>query len=134
MAEQKGIALRHECSPASLPIVGDRRRTLQILLNLATNAVKFTERGAVDIVAHIADARLVVAVRDTGIGIRPDQLPNLFEAFRQLDASARRHYEGTGLGLHLSKKLLEMLGGTISVESASGAGSTFTFVLPLTPP
>jgi PAS domain S-box-containing protein len=134
MAEQKGIALRHECTPASLPLFGDRRRTLQILLNLATNAVKFTERGAVDIVARIADARLVVAVRDTGIGIRPDQLPNLFEAFRQLDASARRHYEGTGLGLHLSKKLIEMLGGTISVESASGAGSTFTISLPITPP
>ena len=134
VAEQKGIALRHECAPHSIPVVGDRRRSFQILLNLANNAVKFTERGTVDIVVRLDEARVVAAVRDTGIGIRPDQLPNLFEAFRQLDASARRHYEGTGLGLHLSKKLLAILGGTIVVESVQGVGSTFTFTLPVNAP
>ena len=131
---QKPVVLRHECVPAALPLVGDRRRSLQVLLNLATNAVKFTEHGEVALDARLDAGRVVVTVRDTGIGIRPDQMPHLFEAFRQLDASARRHYEGTGLGLHLSRKLLELLGGTIAVESAPGAGSTFTFTLPLAPP
>jgi PAS domain S-box-containing protein len=131
---QKPVALRHECAPPALPLVGDRRRSLQVLLNLATNAVKFTEHGEVALAARLEAGRLVVTVRDTGIGIRPDQMTHLFEAFRQLDATARRHYEGTGLGLHLSKKLLDLLGGTIAVESAPGAGSTFTFTLPLSPP
>ena len=129
-AEQKLIELTARCTPASIRLVGDRRRTFQILLNLANNAVKFTERGGVAIAAHTAAGRLVVAVRDTGIGIRPDQLPLLFEAFRQLDASHRRHYEGTGLGLHLCKKLLGLLGGEIAVASVPGTGSTFTFTLP----
>ncbi len=131
---QKPVTLHHECSPPTLPLVGDRRRSLQVLLNLATNAVKFTEHGEVALAARLEAGRIAVTVRDTGIGIRPDQMPHLFEAFRQLDATARRHYEGTGLGLHLSKKLLELLGGTIAVESAPGAGTTFTFTLPLTPP
>ena len=131
---QKPVALRHDCAPAALPLVGDRRRSLQVLLNLATNAVKFTEHGEVALAARLEAGRIAVTVRDTGIGIRPDQMPHLFEAFRQLDASARRHYEGTGLGLHLSRKLLELLGGTIAVESAPGVGSTFTFTLPLAPP
>ncbi len=131
IAQQKAIALHTDCVPAAMPLIGDRRRILQVLLNLVTNAVKFTARGEVAIRARQDDRQLVVAVHDTGIGIRPDQLPHLFEAFRQLDASAHRHYEGTGLGLHLCRKLLALLGGAITVESTAGVGSTFTFTLPL---
>ncbi|MBK8475510.1 MAG: PAS domain S-box protein [Opitutaceae bacterium] len=131
VAHQKALVLRSDCVPGPQPLVGDRRRILQVLLNLVTNAVKFTERGEVVITARVATCQLVVAVRDTGIGIRLDQLPHLFEAFRQLDATAHRHYEGTGLGLHLCRKLLDLLGGAITVESAAGVGSTFTFTLPL---
>ncbi len=131
LAEQRSIELTAHCRPAAIRVRSDRRRTFQVLLNLANNAVKFTERGGVAIAAHTAAGRLIVAVRDTGIGIRPEQLPLLFEAFRQLDGSYRRNYEGTGLGLHLCKKLLSLLGGDIAVASEPGVGSTFTFTLPL---
>jgi signal transduction histidine kinase len=77
------------------------------------------------------NGRLRVVVSDTGIGIRPEHIPRLFEAFRQLDGSARKAYEGTGLGLYLCRKLLDLMGGDISVESEFGRGSRFTFTLPL---
>jgi signal transduction histidine kinase len=103
----------------------------QILLNLANNGVKFTERGKVRIVAEITGKTLRMAVSDTGIGIQKQNLGELFEAFRQVDGSARRRFEGTGLGLYLCKRLVGLLGGEISVESVYGLGSTFTVTLPL---
>ena len=133
-AEAKQLDLRQTGAAAPCPLVGDRHRTRQILCNLVDNAVEFTERGEVEVSVRTEAGRLVVAVRDTGIGIRPDQLPHLFEAFRQLDTSAHRRHEGTGLGLHLSRRLLEALGGTISVASQPGVGSTFTFAIPVAPP
>jgi signal transduction histidine kinase len=111
-------------------MVGDRKRCFQVLLNLANNAVKFTDRGEVKITARTEADQLRVCVADTGIGIKPEQIGMLFEAFRQLDGTAKRMYEGTGLGLHLCRRLLELMHGEIGVESEFGKGSRFTFVLP----
>jgi PAS domain S-box-containing protein len=111
-------------------VVTDRKLLLQVMLNLLSNAVKFTESGEVAVSAEFDATSVRVTVADTGIGIKPDDLAHLFEAFRQLEGSARRRYEGTGLGLHLSKRMLEVIGGTIGVESALGSGSRFSFVVP----
>ncbi|MFI4932189.1 MAG: ATP-binding protein [Burkholderiales bacterium] len=127
---QKGLRLEFGM-PGSLPMVGDRRKCYQVLLNLTNNAVKFTERGRVRIEASVRDGRLHAIVIDSGIGIRPEQLKLLFEAFRQLDGSPRRLYEGTGLGLHLCRKLLDLMGGNIEVQSEFGTGSRFSFSVPL---
>lgn len=113
----------------------DRKRVFQVLLNLAHNAVKFTEHGEVTLTCQPRpDGSVTVAVRDSGIGIRPEQVGRLFEAFRQLDGSRRRAFEGTGLGLHLVKKLLGLLGGDVTVESEAGRGTCFTVRLPPAPP
>jgi PAS domain S-box-containing protein len=127
---QKGLRLEF-AMPGSLPMVGDRRKCYQVLLNLANNAVKFTERGHVRIEASLRDGRLHASVSDSGIGIRPEQLKLLFEAFRQLDGSPRRLYEGTGLGLHLCRKLLDLMGGDIEAQSEFGTGSHFSFSVPV---
>jgi PAS domain S-box-containing protein len=111
-------------------MISDRKMVYQIILNLAGNAVKFTERGRVEIRCEAVGDTIEVRVIDTGIGIKSENVRLLFEAFRQLEGSARRRFEGTGLGLHLSKRLVDLLGGTISVESEFGRGSTFTLTLP----
>ncbi len=129
---EKGLALKIDLPGESLPFIGDKRRCFQILLNLANNAIKFTKNGEIIIKAELIDNRLFISVSDTGIGIKNDNIGMLFTAFRQLDGSAKRVYEGTGLGLYLCKKLVEMMNGTISVESEYGAGSTFSFSLPVT--
>jgi signal transduction histidine kinase len=130
MAAQKNIQLATELSDQVIQMVGDRKRCFQVLLNLANNAVKFTERGEVKITARTEGDQLRVCVADTGIGIKPEQIGMLFEAFRQLDGSAKRLYEGTGLGLHLCRRLLELMHGEIGVQSDFGKGSRFTFILP----
>jgi len=112
-------------------VCGDPGRVRQILLNLVGNAVKFTAQGEVRVTVAREEERLRVEVADTGIGIRPEHLGLLFEAFRQVDGSARRVYEGTGLGLYLCRKLLGLMGGAIGVESVYGQGSRFTVTLPL---
>ena len=130
---QKGLVFRAEFPAGGLELVADRKRCLQVLLNLVGNAVKFTERGEIHVAGWREEDRLRVTVADSGIGIRPEHLGMLFEAFRQVDGSARRVYEGTGLGLYLTRKLLGMMGGEISVESVLGQGSRFTFTLPARP-
>jgi PAS domain S-box-containing protein len=130
-ARQKGVELVAELPQQALEMRGDRRRCYQVLLNLAHNALKFTERGKVTITARAEADTLRVSVADTGIGIKPEQMGMLFEAFRQLDDSARRLYEGTGLGLYLCKRLLALMGGEIHAESEFGRGSCFYFSLPL---
>ena len=109
----------------------DEGRLKQVLINLLSNALKFTEHGSVTVHAWQADGRLSIAVTDTGIGIPPEAQALIFEEFRQADGSTTRKYGGTGLGLSITKKLTELLGGTISVESAEGKGSTFTVTLPV---
>ena len=121
--------------PPDLRVHADRGRVRQVLLNLLSNAIKFTPDGgritvAVATVNGGAGDFARIAVTDTGIGIAPEDQPKLFTEFSQLDASASRKYEGTGLGLALSRRLVEMQGGAIGVESVIGKGSTFWFTLP----
>jgi len=129
MASCKGLRLVSDV-PAALLMEGDRKRTLQVLLNLVDNAVKFTPAGEVKVSATLVDGTLRTTVSDTGIGIHREHIGMLFEAFRQLDGTSRRVYEGTGLGLYLCRKLLTMMGGEIWAESEFGKGSRFTFTLP----
>jgi protein-histidine pros-kinase len=131
-AEAKGLLFETAVTPTDLAVQADRRALSQILLNLTNNAVKFTDRGRVAItVEHrqVGDRRLIAfQVSDTGVGIRPEDHVKLFQSFTQVDAG-KQHTGGTGLGLHLSRKLAELLGGHIGVQSAYGKGSTFTLVL-----
>jgi signal transduction histidine kinase len=112
-------------------VVADERKVRQVVLNLLSNAVKFTPEGgrvAVDLVQGDAEAR--IAVSDTGVGIAPEDLAAVFEEFRQVGGDTARKSEGTGLGLALARKFVELHGGTIWVASEVGKGSTFTFTLP----
>ena len=112
-------------------VTADRGRLRQVLLNLLSNAIKFTtDGGRITLSAQLAGDRVRVAVSDSGIGIAPDDQQKLFREFVQLDGSASRRYEGTGLGLALSKRLVELHGGAIGVESQLGKGSTFWFTVP----
>ncbi len=130
-AEAKGLSVTRSVDPALPPLVrGDALRLGQVLLNYAGNAVKFTDKGAVALSASLVreeDEALLVrfAVTDTGIGVAPDILPRLFQAFEQADNSTTRRYGGTGLGLAICKRLAEMMGGEVGVDSQEGAGSTF---------
>lgn len=121
-------------SPAPALVFADRQRIRQIILNLVSNAIKFTPDGGIiriTIGTDADDPSLVrVAIQDSGIGIKPDDFPKLFEKFRQLDAAHNRRYEGTGLGLALTKQLVELNGGAITVISDPGHGSTFAFTVP----
>jgi PAS domain S-box-containing protein len=131
LAEKKKIAVRTELSPEVGEIYSDQRRTEQILINLLGNAVKFTDHGEVVVQCRLDHEWIVTTIRDTGIGIDPKYHQNIFEPFRQADTGLARKREGTGLGLSICKRLVELLGGFISVQSALGQGSTFTVRLPL---
>jgi signal transduction histidine kinase len=144
-AESKGLELGARLAPALGEIVGDERRFEQILLNLFSNAIKFTERGRVTLEADVltdvelfgaapGQAALRVRVCDTGIGIKPEDLPALFQPFRQVDSGLTRRHEGTGLGLAICRRLAHLMGGDIGVESECGKGSTFSVTLPLRGP
>jgi signal transduction histidine kinase len=133
------VAARHHTlivddPPLPARIYADRQRIRQIILNLVSNAIKFTPDGGTVRIGIAADpddpALIAVSVRDDGIGIKPEDFPKLFEKFRQLDSSHNRRYEGTGLGLALTKQLVELNGGAIAAQSVFGAGSTFTFTVP----
>jgi len=111
--------------------VGDERKIKQILLNLLSNAVKFTpEGGRIGINARKVDGAVEISVRDTGIGISPEDQAKIFEEFRQVGSNYAHKTEGTGLGLTLAKKFVELHGGRIWVDSEVGKGSTFSFTLP----
>jgi two-component system sensor histidine kinase/response regulator len=132
-AREKGLALAFD-TPVDVPnsLVGDPLRLNQVLLNLCDNAVKFTERGEIVVRTRLVErdggrARIAFAVSDTGIGMTQEQTSKLFQPFSQLDASTTRRYGGTGLGLSICRRLVELMGGTIGVESERGKGSTFRF-------
>ncbi|MFZ5718584.1 MAG: PAS domain S-box protein [Pseudomonadota bacterium] len=135
-AEAKGIALDLRC-PADIPahLSFDPDRVRQILLNLIGNAVKFTDEGQVVVEARYDEprGRLCVSVRDTGVGMEPEQQSKLFQRFSQVDASSSRRHGGTGLGLAICSGLVQAMGGTIGVTSAVGRGSEFRFEIPAEP-
>ena len=131
LAATKGLELATSVAP-DLPLCfGDGKRITQCLMNLAGNALKFTAEGRVEIRVEQEDEHLRFAVADTGIGIPADQLEHIFEEFRQADATVTRDFGGTGLGLAITKKLVELHGGRIWVESEPGKGSTFFFTVPV---
>jgi len=131
-AQRHSIALGVDADPALGEIVADERKLKQILLNLLTNAVKFTpDGGRVDVRARRDADMIVISVKDTGIGIAPADQEAVFEEFRQVGRSYTNKQEGTGLGLALTRRFVELHGGRVSVESALGSGSTFTFTLPV---
>ncbi len=130
-ANEKGLELVTEV-PDGVMLFSDRRRMKQVLMNLAVNAVKFTDQGNVTIAARVpGDENLEIRVTDTGMGIKKEHMDKLFQPFPQIDVSLNKRHEGTGLGLHLSKKLVNLLGGDISAKSEYGRGSEFTFTIPL---
>lgn len=122
---ERGLTLSIEL-PDELPLVqANSTRLSQVLTNLLANAVKFTDHGLITIRAEAVDERVRVSVEDTGIGIAPDDQRDLFQAFQQVDNQLTRRYGGTGLGLAISRRLIELMGATLTVESAAGAGATF---------
>jgi two-component system, sensor histidine kinase len=129
-AQAKRLVLTFEARRPDMPVFGDRGKCLWILKSLVDNAIKFTADGEIRIVADFDGHDLLVTVTDTGEGIAPNQIPIIFEAFRQLDGSNRRSQGGIGLGLYMSRKLAEMMGGSIIVDSSPGHGSRFTIRLP----
>jgi signal transduction histidine kinase len=131
-ATRHGITLSQTVDPGVADIVADERKVKQILLNLLSNAVKFTpEGGRVGLTATPTDGGITIAVSDTGIGIAPEDQGPIFEEFRQVGREDARKQEGTGLGLTLAKKFVELHGGRIGVQSQVGQGSTFSFTLPV---
>lgn len=131
-AQAKGLALKVNY-PASMPeyFQGDSLRILQVLTNLVGNAIKFTEQGSVNITFNYEQGQVHIQVRDTGIGMSPEQTKTIFDAFTQADASISRRFGGTGLGTTISKQLIDTMQGRIEVESELGVGSAFHIWLPL---
>lgn len=131
MIERKKLELIVD-GESPIEIESDRRRVKQILVNLAGNAVKFTEKGSIEIKAYLCkNNHVCFEIKDTGIGIQEDEIEKLFQPFQQIDMTSTKKYEGTGLGLYLTKKLVSLLHGNVSVSSEFGKGSVFKFYLPL---
>ena len=133
--ERKGLSLRIEDETQGVWLLGDRSRLQQVLMNLVSNALKFTDTGEIAIEAHIresgATCGLMIRVHDSGIGIPADKLPVIFDKFTQADESITRRFGGSGLGLSIARSLVELMDGDIVVESEPGAGSSFTVTLDL---
>ncbi len=131
-AQRHGIALTLACEPSVGIIRADERKVKQAVLNLLSNAVKFTpDGGRVDVQAHRDTGKVEISVRDTGIGIAPEDHQTVFEEFRQVGRDYTKKAEGTGLGLALTKRIIELHGGSLRLESALGKGSTFTITIPV---
>ena len=131
LADKKGLALVVEIAPDVGTITSDQRRVEQVIYNLISNAIKFTEHGHVRVECYLKDGELITRVIDTGIGIKNQDMDQLFKPFYQIDSGLVRQYEGTGLGLSICSKILDLLGGRIWVESELGKGSIFNFALPV---
>lgn len=130
LAAARGLTLESSVPSQPFCVQTDAHRLRQTLRYILDNAIKFTRRGEVMVYARGADNLFVVEVQDTGIGIAPSDLPYVFDDFRQLDGSSTRNYDGCGLGLAVSRRLVAMLGGSIEVESELGSGSCFRIALP----
>jgi signal transduction histidine kinase len=128
---EDGPALRLDCPTHLPPVLADIDRTEQVLVNLVGNAMRYTVKGSIIIRAWTQGCQLWIGVIDTGMGIAPEDLPHVFERFWRADKSRNRHSGGTGIGLTISRRLVELQGGQIEVESKQGSGSTFRFFLPL---
>jgi signal transduction histidine kinase len=134
LAAQRSVALLINVPATLPPVVGDPLRIQQILQNLLSNGVKFTPGGGiVTLLAALDGAMVRIAVSDTGIGIRPEDFPRLFKDFERLEHGQSEQADGTGLGLSLTRHLVELHGGRIEVDSEIGVGSTFTVWLPIAP-
>lgn len=133
LADEKHLTLTIIDNVQSANVINDSVRLRQILVNLLSNAIKFTQKGTVEVtITEISSDRLALTVKDTGIGIAKEELEHIFEEFRQIDQTITRRYPGTGLGLAITKSLVELMQGTIEVESQLGQGSTFRIELPRT--
>ena len=131
LADEKGLAITLNISEDMPPIETEEAKVHQILTNIVGNAVKFTNEGSIDITANYDSKNTYIEVKDSGIGISQEMLPHIFDEFRQADGTSSRQYEGTGLGLAIAKKMTQILGGSLSVESELGKGSLFTLSLPI---
>jgi PAS domain S-box-containing protein len=134
LIDRPGVKMVVEAAPGLPQVVTDRDKVKQILLNLVSNAIKYTDEGAIALRAEATDGRLRVGVSDTGVGIPADELGRIFEEFQRADTTSARRRSGTGLGLTISRRLARTLGGDVTVKSKLGAGSTFTLDLPLNSP
>ncbi|MEH2369910.1 sensor histidine kinase [Nostoc sp.] len=128
---EDGPVMLLQCPSVLPPVLADIDRTEQVLVNLLGNAVRYTNEGSITIAVGTEASQVWIAVSDTGIGIAPENLPHVFERFWRADQSRDRHSGGTGIGLTISRRLIELQGGQIQVESELGVGSTFRFFLPL---
>jgi len=131
LAEAKHLAVDLEIAPEVRTVTADSRRVEQVLLNLLSNSIKFTEQGKIRIACTATGNVIRISVTDTGIGIKKEDLDKLFRPFTQVETGLTRQYEGTGLGLSISKRLVTLMAGEISVESEPGRGSTFSFTIPV---
>ncbi|HUV67464.1 MAG TPA: HAMP domain-containing sensor histidine kinase, partial [Sedimentisphaerales bacterium] len=133
LSQEKGIHIDHEVPQTNVDICLDQDKTREVLMNLISNSFKFTpEGGWIKVICAKQEGRVLVTVRDSGVGIAKEDIPKLFDKFTQFSRKAGPGEKGTGLGLAIVKKLVEMHGGTIEVESKVGQGTTFTISLPLT--
>jgi signal transduction histidine kinase len=131
LARARGLEFHTESPEHAVVLQTDPARVRQILVNLLSNAVKFTDEGEISLCARVRDARVLFEVCDTGIGISPEHLEKIFEPFQQIEQGPSRREGGTGLGLSVSRRLAQLLGGDVTVESKPGQGSKFTLQLPL---
>ncbi|MBN2420038.1 MAG: PAS domain S-box protein [Deltaproteobacteria bacterium] len=131
LAEKKGLDIKVDIANDVENMTTDQRRLEQVILNLLNNAVKFTEAGYVRVSCECENGWYILSVTDTGIGIREEEIPGLFQPFHQIDTGLTRKHEGTGLGLSICMKLMQMMGGSIDVYSQWGKGSTFTIQFPI---
>jgi signal transduction histidine kinase len=134
LAQEKQIFLHLDIDRALKPIQADRTRLRQVIWNILGNAIKFTEKGSITVSVQAKENHLLCSVRDTGIGIKDEQAAVVFEQFRQIDGGLNRAAGGTGLGMPITRKLVELHGGEIWIESVYGQGSTFLFTIPYQPP
>ena len=131
LSEKKGLELRPELGEGLSKVKFNRDKIIQVLMNLVSNAIKYTERGGVTVITRREDGTAHVMVRDTGPGIKDEDMPHLFQPFAQLDGGSGKKKGGTGLGLAISKEIILAHGGRVWAEAGTGKGTTFHFTLPL---